>query len=248
MAWTDECGMPASMSTEREPARDVRARSLRAAEEGADPGRPHRGGPGALRAAGLRGHDASTRSRPPPTSRRGRSSATSRPRKRSRSGTTSARRSWGCWPLGRPRSPCSTRCATSSPTASRCSPRTDREALLARLRIVYRTPSLRARRWEFQLEMGRISGAMLAVRRGLPPDDLGSRVTAAAAFTTIEVAMDHWQQHDGRDDLGRRARCRHRPSWSTPSATDPSRHARRRRDLTEPGSGPTGSARRAEWP
>lgn len=78
----------------------------------------------------------------------------------------------------------------------------DREALLARLRIVYRTPSLRARRWEYQLEMGRVSGAILAARRGLPTDDLDSRVTAAAVFTTIEVAMDHWQQHEGRDDLG----------------------------------------------
>jgi AcrR family transcriptional regulator len=78
----------------------------------------------------------------------------------------------------------------------------DRDALLARLRIVYRTPSLRARRWEYQLEMGRISGAILAARRGLPPDDLGSRVTAAAVFTAIEVAMDDWQQHEGRTDLG----------------------------------------------
>ena len=77
----------------------------------------------------------------------------------------------------------------------------DREALLARLKIVYRTPPLRARRWEFQLEMGRITGAIVAERRGLQPDDLGSRVTAAAAFTAIEVAMDHWQQHDGREDL-----------------------------------------------
>ena len=78
----------------------------------------------------------------------------------------------------------------------------DRQALLARLKIVYRTPPLRARRWEFQLEMGRITGAIVAERRGLPPDDLGSRVTAAAAFTAIEVAMDHWQQRDGREDLG----------------------------------------------
>jgi AcrR family transcriptional regulator len=77
----------------------------------------------------------------------------------------------------------------------------DRAALLARLRIVYRTPSLRARRWEFQLEVGRITGAILAERRGLPPGDLGSRVTAAAAFTAIEVAMDHWQQQEGREDL-----------------------------------------------
>jgi AcrR family transcriptional regulator len=78
----------------------------------------------------------------------------------------------------------------------------DRAALLARLQIVYRTPSLRARRWEFQLEMGRMSGAILAVRRGLPPDDLGSRVTATAVFTAVEVAMDDWQQHEGRDELG----------------------------------------------
>ena len=77
----------------------------------------------------------------------------------------------------------------------------DSDALLARLRIVYRTPSLRARRWEFQLEMGRITGAMLAGQRGLPADDLGSRVAAGAALTTIEVAMDHWQAHDGRQDL-----------------------------------------------
>jgi len=78
----------------------------------------------------------------------------------------------------------------------------DRDALLARLRIVYRTPSLRARRWEYQLEMGRISGAILAARRGLPSDDLGSRVTAAAVFTAIEVAIDDWQQHEGRAELG----------------------------------------------
>ena len=78
----------------------------------------------------------------------------------------------------------------------------DREAPPGAMRIVYRTPSLRARRWEFQLEMGRISGATLAERRGLPPDDLGSRVTAAAIFTAIEVAMDRWQQHDGQEDLG----------------------------------------------
>lgn len=81
-------------------------------------------------------------------------------------------------------------------------PEDDRAALLRRLRLVYRTPVLRARRWDFQLEMGRISGSVLAERRGLPSDDLGSRVAAAAVFTTIEVAMDRWQQHDGRDDLG----------------------------------------------
>lgn len=78
----------------------------------------------------------------------------------------------------------------------------DREALLPRLRLVYRTPSLHARRMEVQLEMGRLSGAALADRSGLPPDDLGARVTAAAALIAIEVAMERWTQGDGRDDLG----------------------------------------------
>jgi AcrR family transcriptional regulator len=77
----------------------------------------------------------------------------------------------------------------------------DRAALLSRLRLVYRTPSLRARRWEFQLDMGRISGAVLAERRGLPSGDLGSRVAATAGLMAVEVGMDHWQQHDGREDL-----------------------------------------------
>ncbi len=78
----------------------------------------------------------------------------------------------------------------------------DREALLPRLKIVYRTPSLRGRRWEYQLRFGRIAGAALAERLGLPPDDLGSRVTATAALIAVEVAMDRWQERDGRDDLG----------------------------------------------
>lgn len=78
----------------------------------------------------------------------------------------------------------------------------DREALLPRLKIVYRTPSLRGRRWEYQLRFGRTAGTALAERLGLPPDDLGSRVTATAALMAVEVAMDRWQERDGRDDLG----------------------------------------------
>lgn len=77
----------------------------------------------------------------------------------------------------------------------------DWAALLARLKLVYNTPALRARRWEHQLELRRRSGALLAERRGLPPDDLGSRVTAAAALTAVEIAIDLWQEHDGREDL-----------------------------------------------
>ncbi|MGA3031507.1 MAG: hypothetical protein ABSE58_12380 [Candidatus Limnocylindrales bacterium] len=78
----------------------------------------------------------------------------------------------------------------------------DREVLVPRLKLIYRTPSLRGRRWEYQLRFGRIAGAALAARLGLPPDDLGSRVTATAALIAVEVAMDRWQERDGRDDLG----------------------------------------------
>jgi len=78
----------------------------------------------------------------------------------------------------------------------------DTEALLPRLKIIYRTPSLRARRWEYQLGFGRKAGAALAERLGLPPDDLGSRVTATAALIAVEVATDLWQEGDGQGDLG----------------------------------------------
>ena len=47
----------------------------------------------------------------------------------------------------------------------------------------------------------RRSGALLAARRGLPPDALGSRVTAAAALTAVEIAIDLRQERDGREDL-----------------------------------------------
>ncbi len=69
----------------------------------------------------------------------------------------------------------------------------DREALLARLRIVYRTPSLRARRWEFQLEMGRISGTILATRRGLPPG-LSSRWFCSHSFAVVLFQFKGWRR------------------------------------------------------
>lgn len=77
----------------------------------------------------------------------------------------------------------------------------DRDSLLARMKLIYNTPALRARLWEQQLTIEHLGVAVLAERLGLPPDDLGARVIAAAFFAAILVAIDHWQQNDGRDDL-----------------------------------------------
>lgn len=77
----------------------------------------------------------------------------------------------------------------------------DEAALLRRLRIVYRTPALRARRFDEQRAMRHVMGAIIAARLGRPDDDLGARVTAAAALAAVETAIDDWQEHDGREDL-----------------------------------------------
>ncbi len=77
----------------------------------------------------------------------------------------------------------------------------DTGSLLARTKLIYRTPALRSRLWEQQLAIERLGVAVLAERQRLPPDDLGLRVIAAAFFAAVLVAIDHWQQHDGRDDL-----------------------------------------------
>ncbi len=77
----------------------------------------------------------------------------------------------------------------------------DRESLLARMKLIYSTPSLRSHLWEQQLTIERLGGAVLGERMGLSSDDLRARVIAAAFFAAVLVALNEWQQHDGRDDL-----------------------------------------------
>ena len=77
----------------------------------------------------------------------------------------------------------------------------DRESLLARTKLIHSTPSLRSRLWEQQLAFERLGAALLAERMGVSPDDLGVRVIAAASFAAVMVAVNLWQQNDGRDDL-----------------------------------------------
>lgn len=77
----------------------------------------------------------------------------------------------------------------------------DRESLLARMKLIYSTPSLRAHLWEQQLAIERLGAAVLAQRTGASPDGLGARVVAAAFFAAVLVALNEWQQNDGRDDL-----------------------------------------------
>lgn len=78
----------------------------------------------------------------------------------------------------------------------------DRESLLARMKLIYSTPALRSHLWEQQLVIERLGGAVLGERLGLPPDDLRVRVIATAFFAAVLVALNEWQRHDGRGDLG----------------------------------------------
>lgn len=77
----------------------------------------------------------------------------------------------------------------------------DRDSLLLQTKLIFSTPALRSRMWEQQLALEQAAGPAVAERLGLAPDDLGVRVVVAAFFAAFMVAVDHWQQHDGHEDL-----------------------------------------------
>lgn len=77
----------------------------------------------------------------------------------------------------------------------------DRDLLLLQTKLIFGTPALRSRMWEQQLDLEQIAGPAVAERLGLSLDDFGVRVVVAAYFAVVMVAIDHWQQRDGRDDL-----------------------------------------------
>ena len=79
--------------------------------------------------------------------------------------------------------------------------RRDRDRLLLRVRLTAAVPALRARTWEQQAVAAETLAADLAERAGLPPDDLGMRVIAAAISGTAIVVADAWQASGGRDDI-----------------------------------------------
>lgn len=79
--------------------------------------------------------------------------------------------------------------------------RHDPERLLARDRLLFSEPALRARFLEFAREGVQQIGAAFAATRGLAADDLMLQVTAAALIDAVGWAVDRWQASDGKADL-----------------------------------------------
>jgi hypothetical protein len=76
----------------------------------------------------------------------------------------------------------------------------DRGALLLRIRLLMTVPELRARLRDEQRNGEKFMAALLARRRGLPSDDLGVQVLAAAFGSAVMVVLDEWVKHDGKSD------------------------------------------------
>jgi AcrR family transcriptional regulator len=81
--------------------------------------------------------------------------------------------------------------------------RKDPELLLTRTRLSFSVPDIRARFINHQMTLVGPHYQQIVERLGAPPDDLRLPVTLAGIFAAVLVAMEHWQRHDGREDLER---------------------------------------------
>ncbi len=80
--------------------------------------------------------------------------------------------------------------------------RRDPERLLARNRLLFSAPAVRARFLDFARVGVDQLIAGFAARRGLPPeDDLKLQTTAMALVDAAGAALDRWQRADGETDL-----------------------------------------------
>jgi AcrR family transcriptional regulator len=77
----------------------------------------------------------------------------------------------------------------------------DPELLLARIKLSFTVPEIRARFLDEQMTTVGPYLDQLADAIGAPRDDLRLPVTMAALFSAMLVAIERWQRHDGRDDL-----------------------------------------------
>jgi hypothetical protein len=77
----------------------------------------------------------------------------------------------------------------------------DRERLLGRIKLAFRTPALHPRLRQQQADWAAAMTALLASRLGAPPDDLEVRAIAAAIAAALFVAIEEWQARDGQADL-----------------------------------------------
>jgi AcrR family transcriptional regulator len=76
----------------------------------------------------------------------------------------------------------------------------DRQALLDRTRLVLRTPALRARLWENQLQTEELLVRALT-SEGEGADGLARRVLVAGCLAAVTTALLVWVEHDGEPDL-----------------------------------------------
>ena len=77
----------------------------------------------------------------------------------------------------------------------------DRETVLARTRLILRTPALRTRLWEHGGDTEQLITHTIAGRFGCAAGDLRVRVVAAACLSAITVAILQWADNDGKQDL-----------------------------------------------
>jgi AcrR family transcriptional regulator len=77
----------------------------------------------------------------------------------------------------------------------------DPERLLARVRLSFSVPELRARFAEEQQRGMETLAPLLEQKRWTRTDDLQLRVIGAALIAAVSVALDRWQQDDGKSDL-----------------------------------------------
>ncbi|WP_371640269.1 TetR/AcrR family transcriptional regulator [Streptomyces virginiae] len=77
---------------------------------------------------------------------------------------------------------------------------TGRDTLLARTRLIFDTPALRARTWDTQYATQRLFADALRSRNP-EESDLATRVTAAAALAAVTTALAAWVESDGALEL-----------------------------------------------
>jgi AcrR family transcriptional regulator len=78
----------------------------------------------------------------------------------------------------------------------------ERERMLERLRLAFRTPALHPRMRQQQAHWAAELAEILADRLDERPDDLEVRIIAAAIAAAVWVAAEEWQAQDGRQELG----------------------------------------------
>src|SRR6266496_5353958 len=78
----------------------------------------------------------------------------------------------------------------------------DRDRLLERIKLTFRTPALHPRLRQQQADWPVGVAALLADRLDARPDDLEVRAIAAAVAAALFVAIEEWQARDGQGDLG----------------------------------------------